>query len=137
MEPKPQEAKYETVAMEDQEEAGSSTEVDESLMGDDKQWHAQEFGQRRRSKRQTCMAAFRSWRWIIDTALLLVILILLLIIRGERSQTTPKWQVGGDFTGVGPKCQFFSWGFCGSAALTHHSRDARREMGGRHGFRSE
>ncbi|KAK0120278.1 hypothetical protein ONS95_011684 [Cadophora gregata] len=84
----------------DHEEVLSTTEVDESLMGDEKPLQ-----DRRISKTQSCMDTIRSFRWILDTSLLLIIIGLLLLIRHEWAQreTLPaSWQVGGDYTGAGP-----------------------------------
>ncbi|KAH8881481.1 hypothetical protein GQ53DRAFT_788029 [Thozetella sp. PMI_491] len=93
---------YETVSLnDDHEEARSSTEVDESLMGDDKEWHPS-----RRTKKRTCMTVFNKYRWMIDTFLLLVIVSLLVLLRNDwAARTFPKssFQVGGDFTGAGPQ----------------------------------
>ena len=94
---------YENVSLHDDAE-DSNTEVDESLIGDEKPWHGT-----RRSKRQTCWSLFNSYRWMIDTFLLLVITSLLLLLRQEwASHGFPKssYQVGGDFTGAGPHCRF-------------------------------
>jgi hypothetical protein len=65
----------------DQEELLSSTEVDESLMGDEKQWYSPELETGKRSKTNTFTIAFRSYRWLIDTFLVLVIIGLLLLLR--------------------------------------------------------
>ncbi|KAK3369961.1 hypothetical protein B0H63DRAFT_564223 [Podospora didyma] len=85
----------------------SSTEVDESLMGDEKgqrDWHHQPL---RKSKRSRVASAFQSYRWIIDTSLLLVILGLLVRDQWRRPDSSLSgghpWDFGGDLTGVGPK----------------------------------
>ncbi len=95
---------YETVALgEDHEEDLSSTEVDESLMGDEKGWNSQ-----RRSKRRTCVEVVKSYRWMLDTFLLLIIIGLLLLLRRDwADHGFPKSssQLGGDFTGAGPHCE--------------------------------
>ncbi|KAI0911746.1 hypothetical protein F4823DRAFT_584702 [Ustulina deusta] len=63
--------------MDDHSDSRSSTEV-ESLMGDKKQWHNVELNSPiRRTKRNKFLATLRSPRWVINTALLLVILALL------------------------------------------------------------
>jgi hypothetical protein len=90
----------------------SNTEVEEeSLVGDEKQWHAdnyQRYGQR--SKRSKCASIFSSLRWMIDTFLLLVILGLLLKDRWQKPSNQGYFadggkDIGGDITGVGPKCE--------------------------------
>ncbi|KAH6714212.1 hypothetical protein BKA61DRAFT_674821 [Leptodontidium sp. MPI-SDFR-AT-0119] len=84
----------------DHDETLSATEVDESLMGDEKQLH-----HRGMSKKESCMAKLVSYRWILDTSLLLIIIALLLLLRHEWSQqktSSSSWQVGGDYTGAGP-----------------------------------
>lgn len=97
--------KYENVCitdLQDHEEALSATEVDESLMGEEKRWNRQ-----RTSKMETCMAVFISYRWILDVTLLLIIVGLLLLLRHEWSQherPSTSWQVGGDYSGDAPIC---------------------------------
>ena len=94
--------KYENLDYLDyQVEAGSHTEVEDSLMGDEKRWHHQDPEQSRRSR---AAALFNSYRWIIDTSLLVTILVLLLRDRW-REPPTNQWDFGGDFTGVGPRCK--------------------------------
>ena len=87
--------------------------MDESLMGDEKQWHSIELGTTERRKRSACMAAIKGYRWPINTSLQLATLMLLIIIlfrdQGNRAQPEPG-QVGGDFTGTGPTCR---WSFKG------------------------
>ncbi|KAK3358767.1 hypothetical protein B0T25DRAFT_446382 [Lasiosphaeria hispida] len=81
-------------------EAGSSTEVDESLMGDEKQWHHSPV---RRSRSSRWASLFSSWRWVVDTSLLVVILYLLLRDQSRQQPASQLWEVGGDFTGVAPR----------------------------------
>lgn len=91
--------KYDNVPLEDHDEAGSNTEVDESLMGDEKKWHEHDFQtQRKRSARCRVISALRSGA---NTLLLLAILGLLV---RQQLQTPPRnqWDFGGDFTGVAP-----------------------------------
>lgn len=90
-------------SLDDQEELLSSTEVDESLMGDEKQWHSRELESGKRTKKNKYVSAFKScWR-LIDTLMLLVIIGLLLLLRSKSVESSSnKWQVGGDFTGAGP-----------------------------------
>lgn len=88
----------------DSEGSLSATEVDESLIGDEKAWHHQ-----RASKRKSCMAIFKSYRWIIDTTLLLVIIGLLLLLRNEWGHHEPpsaELQIGGDYSRAAVTCMF-------------------------------
>lgn len=100
--------KYENVMLtDDADDQRSSTEVDESLMGDEKQWHTGDRDLRtRRSQRSKWLSVLKSSRWAIDTLLLLVILGLL--VRDQlRQPEVNKWQFGGDLTGVGPRCKYW------------------------------
>lgn len=97
--------------VDDRDGSRSSTEVEESLMGDEKQWHDIELSRptTRRTKCGRVVAAFRSSRWMIDTALLLIILGLLVKDQWRKPETGEKdtnpWQFGQDLTGVGPRCK--------------------------------
>lgn len=97
------------LAGEDREELLSSTEVDDSLMGDEeKQWRPQEPGARRQSKRTRFMSTFKSNRWLIGTTLQLVIVgLLVLVLLQDRQKEAVLTQVGGDYTGGGPTCKSF------------------------------
>ncbi len=101
--------KYENVAVgEDHDGSRSSTEV-ESLLGDEKSWHAEQLGLRRKPTRTSkVVSTFRTWRWVIDTVLLLGILGLLVRDQFKKQPYTP-WEIGGDFTGVRSKhCEFLA-----------------------------
>ncbi|KAH6718010.1 hypothetical protein BKA61DRAFT_641769 [Leptodontidium sp. MPI-SDFR-AT-0119] len=96
--------KYENVQMDDQDDS-SITEVEESLMGDEKHLSAEEFRQRytRKPRRTTCLSILKEARWFLDIGLLLVVIALLL--RNQSQNAIPKTsehEVGGDMTGVGP-----------------------------------
>lgn len=98
---------YENVPIYDHEDS-STTEVEESLMGDEKVMHGEEFRQRyaAKSKRVACLSIFNQARWFLDTILLLVIVVLL--VRDQSQKAIPRTsenEVGGDFTGVGPHCR--------------------------------
>lgn len=82
----------------------SSTEVEESLMGDEKSYQKDAMFQRRKPKslREKLLAPFSSGRWLIDTALLLVIIGLLVKEQYKERRLNP-WQIGGDMTGVAPE----------------------------------
>ncbi|KAI5860442.1 hypothetical protein GGS23DRAFT_614024 [Durotheca rogersii] len=116
-------------AVDDRDDARSSTEVEDSLMGDDhggKEWHDVELDGRsalaglprgRRTLRARLAAAAGTARWALDTALLLVILGLLLRDQARQPTTAAPqgaasslavgdvnpWQFGQDLTGVGPR----------------------------------
>jgi hypothetical protein len=99
--------KYENVRFDDHEDS-STTEVEESLMGDEKQMYGEEFRERyaTKSKRVACLSILNQARWFLDTVLLLVIMGLL--VRDQWQKAIPKTsenEVGGDFTGVGPHCR--------------------------------
>jgi len=101
------EPRYENLQLDDHDDS-SITEVEESLMGDEKQMHRDEFRQRytKKSKRRTCLTILNQARWFLDTILLLVIVGLLL--RNQSENAIPKnseHEVGGDMTGVGPHCK--------------------------------
>lgn len=103
---------YQNVALaEDKDDPRSSTEVDESVMGDEKHWRQHECHHHSHDKESTArkyMTRFRRYRWIVDTLLLCVnISLSLLLVRDfwkEKSVSTI--QVGGDVTGLGPDCRF-------------------------------
>ncbi|KAI1084738.1 hypothetical protein F5B20DRAFT_219417 [Whalleya microplaca] len=90
----------------DRDDSRSSTEVEESLMGDEKQWHDIELNRHvARTRRSKFVLALNSARWILDTILLLVIIALL--VRDQWRKPMPEevnpWQFGQDLTGVGPR----------------------------------
>lgn len=96
--------------IDDREDSRSSTEVEDSLMGDEKQWHDVELNRpRMRTRTSRFIGALKSSRWIIDTGLLLIILALLVRDQWRTSAVEEKeevenpWQFGQDFTGVGPR----------------------------------
>lgn len=99
--------KYENVSLEENDHDDlSTTEVGDSLMGDEKQWDVEDFQSRtRKSKRSTCMSILRSSRFFVDTILLLVILGLLLREQWQKGSVSGGMEVGGDITGVRPKCR--------------------------------
>ena len=95
-----------------------STDAGDSLMGDaeesEKHWREVDLedpmeSQHRQKKslsKRIC-EGMRSWRWLVDTALLLVILGLLLERRwsdaGSSCEPTERVDVAGDLTGFAPK----------------------------------
>jgi hypothetical protein len=94
-------AKYDMAPHMDDRDDSSSTEVEESLIGDDnlKGWD----GPSGRPSRRTKLGEmWRSYRWIIDTSLLLAILGLLVRdqYRQPQQPQQPTLQIGGDYTGV-------------------------------------
>ncbi len=99
--------RYENVPFDDHE-GSSTTEVEESLLGDEKLIQGEEFRRRhvRKSKRAAYLSIFNQKRWLLDTVLLLFIVWLL--VRDQSQMATPETsenEVGGDFTGVGPHCR--------------------------------
>lgn len=106
-----QKAKYANIQHnDDHEDSRSSTEVEDSLMGDEKQWHDIELNRSTtRTRRNRFIAAVKSMRWMIDTALLLIILALLIRDQWNKPAAEEKevnpWQFGQDLTGVGPRCK--------------------------------
>ena len=98
---------YENVQLDDHDDS-SITEVEESLMGDEKLMQVEEFGQRYRtkSKRIACLSILNEARWLLDTVLLLVVIGLLLRDQSQKANPkTSEHEVGGDLTGVGPHCR--------------------------------
>jgi len=100
-------SQYENVQYDDHDDL-SITEVEESLIGDEKRMHVEEFRQiyTTTSKKITCLSILKEARWFLDTILLLVLVGLLL--RDQSKKEIPKTsehEVGGDFTGVGPHCR--------------------------------
>ncbi|KAH8668578.1 hypothetical protein BX600DRAFT_259455 [Xylariales sp. PMI_506] len=94
--------RYENMSQEDRDDR-SSTEV-ESLMEGDKVWHEVdlEMPMTRRSRTSRLCATFNTWRWLIDTTILLAILGLVLRAQLQKAPLNP-WDFGGDMTGVGPR----------------------------------
>ncbi|KAK2037375.1 hypothetical protein LZ31DRAFT_611979 [Colletotrichum somersetense] len=115
MPPKNPDAHYSTVSHTDNYDDSSATEVDESLMGDEKQqWHSVDLsGEQSTRGRRTwtrVKASLRRHRWLIDTLLLLTNiglslgLSLLLYYQFEDAKfPTSVRQIGGDFSGAGPQ----------------------------------
>ncbi len=107
---------YETVQLHDEHD-DSSTEVDESLLGDEKQQPRRRPAKERRRRLARLLSPLR---WAIDTALLLAILGLLVRDRRLRAGEPPvdRWDFGQDFTGVGPRSksgqrrELASWAAC-------------------------
>ncbi|KAI9052933.1 hypothetical protein LZ554_003205 [Drepanopeziza brunnea f. sp. 'monogermtubi'] len=95
--------KYENVRLSDNDDS-SITDVDDSVMGDDKHMHGEQYRPRyKKSKAVSCLSILKEGKWFLDTILLLVIVGLLL--RNQTEAAVPKSSerdVGGDFTGVGP-----------------------------------
>jgi len=105
--------RYENLQLDDHDDS-SITEVEESLMGDEKQMHRDEFRERcsKKSKRRTCLTILNQARWFLDTILLLVIVGLLLRDQSQKADlSSSEHEVGGDMTGVGPHCKKLS-GMC-------------------------
>ncbi|KAK6836933.1 hypothetical protein PG989_006638 [Apiospora arundinis] len=110
---KPKSGGYQNVALaEDKDDPRSSTEVDESVMGDEKHWRRHDDNEcshchhslEEESTTRKYMTRFRRYRWIVDTLLLCVnISLSLLLVRDFwREKSVSTIQVGGDVTGLGP-----------------------------------
>jgi hypothetical protein len=100
--------KYENLQLDDNDDL-STTEVEESLMGDQKRLHLEEFEQwSKKSKRRTCLSILDASRWIFEGLLLFIITGLLLRDQSQNVYLkTSEHEVGGDLTGVGPHCEKF------------------------------
>ncbi|RDW69901.1 hypothetical protein BP5796_08298 [Coleophoma crateriformis] len=94
--------RYENVQQLDDHDDSSITEVEESLIGDEKGELRERY--RLKSKRSKCCAMLKKARWVVDTVLLLVIVGLLLRQQSQKTSfpKTSEHEVGGDMTGVGP-----------------------------------
>ncbi|KAI7913220.1 hypothetical protein M9X92_009587 [Pyricularia oryzae] len=102
----PTKERHDYANIDEHDDGRSSTEVDESLMGMDEEKHYSRRDHMLPSRRPKTLAAkllapFKSGRWLIDTALLLVIIGLL--VKDKWKEVGNPWQIGGDITGVGPK----------------------------------
>lgn len=102
---------YTDVAVEQREDLqdDASMEAGASLMGHDaKEWSGAEPHSRRGSRTRRICAGLAFWRWILDTALLLVILGLLLERRWhgwEGKDGNDTYELAGDLTGFAPRCR--------------------------------
>lgn len=86
----------------------SSTEVEESLMGEEHKWQDADIGQpTRKTRTSKCIALLRSISGVVNTLLLLGIFGLLLRIQFKEDPKKPlnTWQIGGDMTDVAPECE--------------------------------
>ncbi|KAK7934568.1 hypothetical protein PG985_000063 [Apiospora marii] len=100
---------YQNVAItEERDDGRSSTEVDESVMGDEKHWRGdidrhhhhpdcRHHSHEEESTTRKYMTRFRRYRWIVDTLLLCVnISLSLLLVRDFwREKSVSTIQVGG------------------------------------------
>lgn len=77
----------------------SSTEVEE--------WDP-ESDVRPRRRKKGFWAKVKAWRWVIDTALLLVIFVLLAEKRwkSHKHHKSHRYELAGDLTGFAPQCTF-------------------------------
>ncbi|KAI0536239.1 hypothetical protein GGR58DRAFT_503462 [Xylaria digitata] len=95
---------YQTVpATDDQEKLLSAVRIPESTADE---WQTSDSGSDNATKRWTFISWVKPYLWFIDTALLLLVASLLLVlIRDERrvSAQRSSWQVGGDSSGTGPE----------------------------------
>ncbi|KAI1769801.1 hypothetical protein F4818DRAFT_456635 [Hypoxylon cercidicola] len=93
--------------VDDRDDSRSSTEIGDSLMGDEKQWHDVELNRPATTRKNKFIIVIKSARWFIDIILLLIILVLLVREQWRRPAAEEKevnpWQFGQDLTGVGPR----------------------------------
>jgi hypothetical protein len=128
---------YDTLPLaEDHDRSDSNTEVDESLMGDEHQWHSKTLESANYKRRTTCISRLRSYRWLVDTFLLLIILLLLVIIllRGDAREgwSSSRRQIGGDYKGAGLTCQCIGASRSpDTPSLTRYSRYESSQVGSR------
>lgn len=88
---------YQDVSMDDQD--GSATDVEESLVGEKSKWPTKP----RKTLRHRILEAIRASWWVVNTSLLLIIVALLL-----RPRSKPIYEFGGDLTGFVPYCKLGS-----------------------------
>ncbi|OLN86564.1 hypothetical protein CCHL11_08510 [Colletotrichum chlorophyti] len=107
----PKKSRYATVSNTDNYD-DSNTEVEESLMDDDKRWHSIDLNAEPKTKRslwKRCKILLRRYRWLIDTLLLLTNiglslgLSLLMYYQFEDARfPSALREVGGDYSAAGP-----------------------------------
>ncbi|KAI8623079.1 hypothetical protein F5Y19DRAFT_403931 [Xylariaceae sp. FL1651] len=96
-------SRYQTVsATDDQEKLLSATQIPNSFTDE---WQTSDPNSESQTRRQAILSSMRPYLWFIDTALLLVIaaLLLLLVLRDRRGPQATSWQVGSDYSGIGPE----------------------------------
>lgn len=91
--------KYHDLALNNEDQDRSSSEADESLIGDKSEWQS---AQRQTWRSRAWSRVTSNW-WIIDTCLLLVILTLLVEPRLQRTRN--EFEFAGDLTGFAPRCR--------------------------------
>lgn len=97
--------KYETIWSAedgDHEEFLSETDVDSS---NEKTWHADEPRNKWAKPRGGLVYRIKRHRWIIDTSLLAVIVVLLVLLLLREPGLPEARQVGSDFTGSNKHCK--------------------------------
>lgn len=131
---------YDTLPLADDHDGSeASTEVDESLMSDEHQWHSKTLELANYKRRTTCISRLRSYRWLVDTFLLLIILLLLVILLlcsdAREGWSSSRRQIGGDYKGAGPTCQCISASRSpDTPSLTRYSRNESGQVERRHVF---
>ncbi|KAL2166757.1 hypothetical protein VTG60DRAFT_2241 [Thermothelomyces hinnuleus] len=95
-------AGYHNVGQEDGDDR-SSTDIG-SLTEEEKPWRLEEAmpAPTRESRTKRMCAIFNSWRWLIDTTLLVAILVVLLRMQ-QRPLGAEDYQLSGDITGFSPR----------------------------------
>jgi hypothetical protein len=94
---------YQIVPRKDDEESLLPTKMNIQLQGDNKAWKSMEDASTdTKIERRSFVSTITSYRWLIDTSLLLIIigLITVLLRRDEWGGKSREatWQIGGDFT---------------------------------------
>ena len=87
---------------------------DHSTLADhDRAWHAEtEPELRPRGRARRCVAALGAWRWLLDTTLLVVILVLAVERRSLlKAKDSHTYEFAGDLTGFAPTCRFLLFSF--------------------------
>lgn len=100
------ETHYTNIGQDDHDDR-SSTEIG-SLM-EEKQWGLEAAMPERvhESRTKRICAFFNSWRWLIDTTLLVAILVLLLRMQKPWFRLGAEdYQLSGDITDFSPRCRF-------------------------------
>jgi hypothetical protein len=82
----------------DENHSESSTEVEDSDT-------ERAIKPRRQKKRKTFWVKVKAYRWVVDTALLLVILGLL-VEKGWETHQSHEYEFTGDLTGFAPTCEY-------------------------------
>ncbi|KAH3954545.1 hypothetical protein HBH98_071770 [Parastagonospora nodorum] len=86
--------RYNALRNADARSESSNTEVED--------WDTEE-GDVKLSRRRTLWKKVKAWKWLLDTGLLLIIVVLLVEERWRHSSKSPAFQLAGDITGFAPE----------------------------------